>query len=295
MDLIQAKLSDFKIDQPIPWDLFDLEHKLLIEQGYVIKTEDEINKLVEKPVFFRNQKNQSTYDRANKDKLAKFNFGDMQLKAGDKLHLKLQSSTKISCGLKNGGFCIVTLIGYVPNKTLIVTMPIIDQLVGQPFLEDDQILVRLFSGRNAYSFTVFVEYIAKQPFKYLHLSFPKNIYGQMIRKSQRIKSKIEATVNGISDHIIITNLSITGAKITLKNDLEVILGKTIELSFELEFEEKSVPMLLHSVIKSFNIETNNAEFLFIYGIEFNNLQSEQIFVLRSFIQQEILKDPTSII
>ncbi len=224
---------------------------------------------------------------------AQFEFSEMQLKVGDKLQLKLRSNTNITCCSNNGGFCMVTLIGYVPNKTLMVTMPKSDLIIGQPLIEGDQFMVRLFSGQSAFSFTVFVESIVRKPFNYLHLSFPTQILGQTIRKSRRIKTNIQTVVNGTSSHTIITNLSVTGAEIRTQTDLGEP-GTAIELSFEMEFEEKSVSLQLESVIRSFRI-TQGADLLLSYGVEFINLQSEQAFALRSFIYQELVRNPVQII
>ncbi|MBE7525983.1 flagellar brake protein [candidate division WWE3 bacterium] len=65
------------------------------------------------------------------------------------------------------------MIGYVQGSTLIVSMPASEQLIGEPFIEGDQLNVRLITGQYAYKFTAFVDKIIKAPFKYLHLSFPK--------------------------------------------------------------------------------------------------------------------------
>ncbi|WP_292915211.1 flagellar brake protein [Nitrosomonas sp.] len=97
---------------------------------------------------------------------------------------------------------------------MIVSMPASDQLIGEPFIEGDQIHVRLITGQYAYKFTVFVDKIIKVPFKYLYLSFPKDIQGQSIRKSRRIKCNLQATVAEKAIPITISDLSICGAGIT---------------------------------------------------------------------------------
>ncbi len=222
-----------------------------------------------------------------------FEFNDMQLKVGDKLQLKLRSNTNITCCSSNGGFCMVTVIGYVPNRTLMVTMPKSDQLIGQPLIEGDQFLARLFSGQCAFSFTVFVECIVRKPFNYLHLSFPTQIFGQTIRKSRRIRTNIQATVNNTPSQAIITNLSVTGAEIRTQTDLGEP-GTAIDLTFEMEFEEKNVSVQLQSVIRSFRL-TQGTDLLLSYGVEFIELQSEQAFALRSFVYQELVRNPVQII
>ena len=226
-------------------------------------------------------------------KISEFNFDDMQLKVGDRLQLQLHSGAKSSCRLNNDT-CMVTVIGYVPDHSLIVSMPKTDQLIGQPFLEGDQILVRLFSGRCAFSFTVFVDKLVKLSFKYLHLSFPKHILGQTIRKSRRVKIAIEgeATVNSRSMPLIITNLSAAGAEISTHTELGGI-GTLIELSVKVKIHEKEISLRLQSIIRSF--KAINKQDALRYGVEFTSLQAEQIFSLRSFIYQELVENPNNIV
>lgn len=224
---------------------------------------------------------------------SEFEFKDMHLKVGDKLLLNIRSNVFITCCSTSGSSCMVTLIGYVPKKSLLVTMPKPELPEALPLIPGDQFLVRLFSGQCAFSFTVFVDSIIKKPFSYMHLSFPSKILGQTIRKSRRIRTEIQAMVNDIVTPVMITNLSITGAEIRTKTDVAEP-GTTIRLTFQIEFEEKNVSIQLQSVIRSFRITQDNDEHL-SYGIEFIDLDPEQTFALRSFIHQELVRNPVQII
>lgn len=294
MNLIPIQFSDLKIGQPLSWDLFDQERKPLMERGYVIKTTEELEGVLKKSSIFRKLETSSEKDRSIDKKISEFNFDDMQLKVGDRLQLQLHSSAKSSCCSNNGGYCMATVIGYVPNHSLIVSMPKTDQLTGQPFLEGDQILVRLFSGQRAFSFTVFVDKLVKLPFKYVHLSFPKHVFGQTIRKSRRVKTTIEAeaTVNSGSIPLIITNLSAAGAEISTHAELGGV-GTLIELFVKVKIHEKEISLQLQSIIRSF--KTTNKLDALRYGVEFTGLQAEQIFSLRSFIYQELVENPNNIV
>ncbi len=293
MDLIPIQFSDLKVGQPLSWDLFDQERKPLMERGHVIKTTAELKELSRRSSVLLRLKASSEKIGAIDKKISEFNFDDMQLKVGDRLQLQLHSSAKSSCRLNNDT-CMVTVIGYVPDHSLIVSMPKTDQLIGQPFLEGDQILVRLFSGRCAFSFTVFVDKLVKLSFKYLHLSFPKHILGQTIRKSRRVRTAIEAeaTVNSGSIPLIITNLSAAGAEISTHTELGGI-GTLIELSVKVKIHEKEISLRLQSIIRSF--KAINKQDALRYGVEFTSLQAEQIFSLRSFIYQELVENPNNIV
>ena len=293
MDLIPIQFSDLKVGQPLSWDLFDQERKPLMERGHIIKTTAELKELSRRSSVLLRLKASSEKIGAIDKKISEFNFDDMQLKVGDRLQLQLHSSAKSSCRLNNDT-CMVTVIGYVPDHSLIVSMPKTDQLIGQPFLEGDQILVRLFSGRCAFSFTVFVDKLVKLSFKYLHLSFPKHILGQTIRKSRRVRTAIEAeaTVNSGSIPLIITNLSAAGAEISTHTELGGI-GTLIELSVKVKIHENEISLRLQSIIRSF--KAINKQDALRYGVEFTSLQAEQNFSLRSFIYQEIVENPNNIV
>ena len=293
MDLIPIQFSDLKVGQPLSWDLFDQERKPLMERGHIIKTTAELKELSRRSSVLLRLKASSEKIGAIDKKISEFNFDDMQLKVGDRLQLQLHSSAKSSCRLNNDT-CMVTVIGYVPDHSLIVSMPKTDQLIGQPFLEGDQILVRLFSGRCAFSFTVFVDKLVKLSFKYLHLSFPKHILGQTIRKSRRVRTAIEAeaTVNSGSIPLIITNLSAAGAEISTHAELGGV-GTLIELFVKVKIHEKEISLRLQSIIRSF--KAINKQDALRYGVEFTSLQAEQIFSLRSFIYQELVENPNNIV
>jgi len=175
---------------------------------------------------------------------------------------------------------------------LLVSLPANDQMVGAPFVEGDQMQANFFNGKNAFRFRVFVDYVIKHPFKCLCLSFPRQIKGQTIRKSRRIRTEIKARVNVTDAQILITNLSISGAQITLQDDFGLKLNEKLELSFELQCEDKNIHMLLNINIKTSNVKSN---LLFFHGVEFANLNAEQVFALRSFVHQEIVKNPSVVI
>ena len=248
MNFIPIQKSDLTVGQPLPWDLFDQTHQQIQKCGYIIKTASELKKLEESSIFHI-QKPISEQTESGKNKSDKINFEDMRLKVGHKLQIKLSVLSKGS-GESNNNAYAATLIGYVQDSTLIITMPTSNQLTGEPFLEGDQIQVRLFSGQCVFSFTVFVDKIIKLPFRYLHLSFPKDIWSQTIRKSRRIKCNIQASVADQSIPFTITDLSITGAEISANASLGEV-GTRIALSFTIKIldEEISLSIKRHHQIR----------------------------------------------
>ncbi len=284
MNFIPIQSNDLRIEQPLPWNLYDQDHKLLLKRGAIIKSNDELEKLSELSIY-RNDDNHPDQSELSS---IQFDFKHINFKVGDKLQITVHSDVKVPQNLGSNDYFTAVVIGYVPNKTLIVYLSNADQLTGYPLLEGDQILIRFFNGQYIFSFTVFVEHIIKLPFKYMHLSLPKHVLRQTIRKSTRIKSSIEAkvTLNDQSYTGTITNLSTTGAGISIRADLGEN-GSTLDVAFDVAFQEKVIPLSLHSKIRSFHISKNEIGVL-IYGIEFTQLTPDQIVTLRGFIYKEMI-------
>ena len=289
MNLIPIQTTDLRIGQPLLWDLFDQAHQQIQKRGYIFKTETELKQL-EGSAIFRMQKPLPKQNESNNNK---FSFDDMQLKVGHKLQLKLSSQLRSSVEIKSNSY-VSTLIGYVQDSTLIVTMPASDQFVGEPYVEGDQVQVSLFSGNSVFNFTVFVDKIIKVPFKYLHLSFPKEIQGQNIRKSRRIKCNIQGSIIERSIPVSIIDLSICGAGIS--SDITLgSTGTTITLSFTITVLDKEIPLTIKSTIRSAKEINKNAQKIICFGVEFIDIKSEQIHTLRHLIYQEIVEHPENIV
>ena len=167
-----------------------------------------------------------------------------------------------------------------------------NHLIGPQGLHGHQVWVRLCSRRCVFRFTVYVDKLVNLSSKYLLLSFPKNITGQTIRNSRRVKTAIEAeaTVNSESFPIIITNLSDTGAEISTHTELGNF-GTKVGLSVKIRIHEKEILLQLQAIVKS--LKAKNKQGVARYGVEFAGLLAEQIFSLRAFIYQKLIENPDS--
>ncbi|MBS0423589.1 MAG: flagellar brake protein [Proteobacteria bacterium] len=290
MELIPIQTTDLIVGQPLPWDLFDQGRQPIQKRGYIFKTEDELKQL-EDSLIFRMQKQDPEQTESTMDSLGKISFEDMHLKVGHKMHLSLATYSR-NPGESNSH--ATSMIGYVQDGTLIVSMPISDQLIGEPFIEGDQIHVRLITGQYAYKFTVFVEKIIRVPFKYLHLSFPKEIQGQNIRKSRRIKCNLQATVAEKAIPITISDLSTCGAGITSHLPLGT-LGSAVTLSFVIAVHDREIPLSIKAIIRSAKQNTKKNQKTICSGVEYTGIKPDQVFALRHLIYQEIVEHPENVI
>jgi hypothetical protein len=210
----------------------------------------------------------------------------MRLNVGDRLQLNPPPSI-------GGERCMVKLIGYVEGNTLIVGAPPSGQWMP-PLAEGDPIEIRVFSSQTAFGFTVYVDKIIKQPFEYLHLSFPKNIVGKIIRKSRRVKTNIAVEIADNPVPATISNLSVTGAELYASASLGQ-LGTGLGISFTVQIHGIETPLSLRATIASMSHDLDIAESAMRYGVEFRNLGAEQFAALQSLIYQELVEHPHNVV
>jgi len=55
MDKHRIKMTDIVLGQPLPWNVFDADNKLLLRKGFVVETEGQIDKLIEQGLFVEGQ------------------------------------------------------------------------------------------------------------------------------------------------------------------------------------------------------------------------------------------------
>ena len=272
MELIPIQTTDLIVGQPLPWDLFDQGRQPIQKRGYIFKTEEKLKQLEESPIF-RMQKQNPEQAEPAANSPEKISFEDMHLKVGHKMYLTLATYSKNSGEINSYA---VSMIGYVQDSTLIVTMPISDLLIGEPFIEGEQINVCLITGQFAYKFTVFIDKIIRVPFKYLHLSFPKDIQGQNIRKARRIKCNLHATVTEKAIQVTISDLGICGAGITSNLPLGT-LGSVITLSFVITVHDREIPLSIKAFIRSVKQSTKKNQKTICSGVEYTEIKPDQVF------------------
>ena len=204
-------------------------------------------------------------------------FADIKLKIGDRL--QVQPPPAIDKERR-----LVRLIGYVPNRSLIVTPPQADCL-NLLLSEDDAMIIRVFTGHSAYGFPTTVLKVCHYPYDYVHLAFPQVIQKLVIRKAVRVRVQIIASVQNpsLGDPVagMILDLSATGALITTRQDLGKV-GDTLYLKFRLKSNMIEADLALQGVIRGVANIIDDAESFatgqegpvdlkFRYGVEFFDL------------------------
>ena len=307
MSLIPVDRSDLSLGTPLPWALYDQNHKLLKAEGECIDSAEQLQALLNaaplRELIWQSasEPSQEPMDATPEIDLSdapqgRFTFYDMNLKTGDRI--QLQPPAQLGSERH-----IVKLVGYLEPFSVLVTAPMVHG-VRLPLLEDENVVARVFSGQNAFGFTCTIKRVCKVPFDYLHLSFPDEIQGAIIRKSPRIRMKIIASIldpdNEGAEPLsgMIVNISSTGARLDARKPLGRG-GKKLKLSFRVNLHNMDVFLTTGAVIRSVlrDDAANEAgqSAMVHHGIEFQNLQPNDSMILQSLIYQKMIEQPHTVV
>ena len=218
-----------------------------------------------------------------------YSFEDMRLKVGDRLQLEPPQ------GVTNERY-VVRLLGYLEGRSMMVSSPVLAPN-QHPLIEGDRLVVRIFSGQGAFGFKSFVERHIRSPFDYLHLTFPKNIEGVMIRKSPRVRTEhaVRARSAGAESEATFVNLSASGMLLNCESALGEV-GGTLSVEFSLELFGTSASLKLGAQIRTSTVLNADADKpQHQHGLEFVDLSANDTLVLQAFVHQTLVENPHSIV
>lgn len=243
--------TELKVGEAIPWDLYDHKHRLLLVQGSVIESDQQIAQLVGMGVLRKAERRfQARLKPSDKPAAAaapkeeRRSLDEIKLSIGDTFHLQGQSG---NTPLRY----IVKLIGYARDRSVIVSTPTQDGKVmlmrdGQSFV------VRLFAGKSVYAFSTSIIKSANVPYPHLHLSWPKEIKGLVVRSSVRAPVRLIASVSnaeGQSNAAMLEDLSVGGCALTSKKPLGE-RGQVVNIKFKVVVNQVEQYLDIAGVIRS---------------------------------------------
>jgi len=308
MSLILANKDEIIVGKPSPYPLYDQTHNLLLAQGDMVRDDAHREALLASGACHElSWKEPDKKDNANDDLLAAeeappvqtgedetgkhFTFDDMKLKVEDKLQLEPPPQ------LIRERF-LVKVIGYLRGASLLVTTPVTANGLRLQLLEGETVVMRSFSGQNAFGFACTIERVIKTPYEYLHLSFPDNIQGIVIRKAPRVKTRTIAAVQGKKSgaeqvSALISDISANGVSLDAKQPLGD-KGDTLNLAFRVHLHNidayLSVKGIIRAVLSGDTVDTSKSGII-RHGLEFQELQPNDSVILQSLIYQEMIENP----
>ena len=176
-------------------------------------------------------------------------------------------------------------IGYIKNRTVLVTMPIVDD--KYVLIRDGQMfVVRAFSGKKAYAFSAFVVKSVHSPHPYLHLSYPKELGCATIRHRARITVSIIAAVSldGVVDTAaaVINDMSLGGASASIKHPFGEV-GQRGRIKFKINAVGETVFIDICTILRSISPVENGGGCK--HGYEFVDLSTHDRLVLSAYFHQ----------
>ena len=93
MDKHRIKMSDIVVGQPLPWNVFDADNKLLLRKGHVVDSENQIATLMERGLFVDMQAKKEADEPPPKDKPSALRLINRAGKHLERLFLNLTNET----------------------------------------------------------------------------------------------------------------------------------------------------------------------------------------------------------
>lgn len=292
---IPIRKSDIDLGRPLKWSIYNQERALLLKRGCVVETQAQLDRLFEEGLyrdtsgsdFAATRKN--TAHTSNDDGVPNrlLSFDEIRVSVGDVFNVQIQADQP-----DNRHF--VRLLGYNKNKSVIITCPEEDD--GLVYVKEGQVfVVRFFSGKNAYAFTTSVLRVLNTPYPHLHLSYPKQIKGLVVRQGERVSTKIicsigqsaQGAVHSVSGSIL--NLSTGGALIACKKKLG---AKDTELLLKFRIYIGDIEYLISVNGKICSVQQDESG-EFHQGIRFFEVKPEIQIALTAFVYQSIVDTGTS--
>ena len=208
----------------------------------------------------------------------------IKLNIGDSIQLQYQTGTEQTR-------CFVTLIGYLEGKGIVVTNPIIE---GNLMLvrEGQHFVARLFSGKSAYAFSTSARRVTSAPYPHIHLEWPKEVRGMVVRQSERSRINIICHATGVSGKghaCVARDISVGGALIAANESLGEI-DEVLTLKFRVKIGAGEHTLSLPCKIRSMNATRATAEekATLLHGLAFDQISDQDTLVISALLYQNVM-------
>ena len=217
--------------------------------------------------------------------------------AKEELSLDIGDALQLQFLPEDTGRYYVRVIGYLPERSLLVTTPTNQ---GKVILvrESQPVAVRVLAGNEVIAFSVNVLRSCMKPYPYLHLSYPTEMQSITVRKAQRVNLDTIARVKKCGPEVSVaeqspeavkvSDMSTTGALLISPRPLgEVKTLLNINLRMKVAEEEESLNLV--SVIRNARSRNNSqGSTEYLYGIEFQFTDRQEAILLHAYVYEQIV-------
>jgi hypothetical protein len=287
---VPVRLVEIALGRPLLWSVYDGYGNLLLKAGFVIESQSQIEKLSQNGFFRNNPADgpiRSIEDGAGGTAYANPEIVNSTMVGMDEVRWNIGEPLSLQPHDNPTLRYTVRLVGFVKNKTVMVTAPMLDGKFG--FIRDGQTFtVRSFSGKKAHVFMAAAVKSVHSPFPYLHLSYPQEVRATVIRKGSRAAVKLIAAVSlGHPVRIAATkliDLSVAGASCVSGQPFGA-KGEQGLLKFKLLVADHSAVLNLKAVLRS--VALSDSGDVWNHGFEFLDVAVEQRMMLSAFVHQTL--------
>jgi len=280
------------VGKALPRSIYSAAGDLLLSQGFIVESAEQMETLLNSGYFRKNgdergrieagtgatslkSLDQGTPAETSETPSERVMMDEVRWQVGETFFLHQQGvSARYTA----------RFIGYIKNRTVLVTMPIVDDKFV--LIRDGQMfVVRAFSGKKAYAFSAFVVKSVHSPHPYLHLSYPKELGCATIRHRARISVSIIAAVSldGQEDTVaaVINDMSLGGASASIRHPFGEV-GQRGRIKFKINAVGETVYMDVCTILRSINpVENGGCK----HGYEFVDLSTHDRLVLSAYFHQ----------
>jgi c-di-GMP-binding flagellar brake protein YcgR len=293
--LIRLKKADVVVGRPLPWAVFDSHNNLLLNQGFVIQTEKQVDVLLEKGLYRRPGRQAARPEWAGEEERKpdkepageQVSLDQLGLKPGDTLQLQpmLEGATERYS---------VRVIGEHKPESVLVTAPEVDgKLV---FVREGQTFyVRGFIGKDALAFRTRVLKSQLSPFAYLHLAYPDGVQCMRVRKSVRVEINVIADIQSqragaqqLAGRI--SDLSTSGARV-ITDQAFAQPDEPVIVSFKVAQAGMEEYVKAESVVRGITVMVEKGRQRTATGVEFVAMSDTHRLFLMNLIYQSLVKEP----
>jgi len=307
LKLKRLKLTELRVGMPTPWPVFFTANDMAMDIGFIPESEEQILNLMDRGLFRYPTELES---KAEPEEHASFNLqpvkpnqkpaepppqprGDIttleqvKLNIGDNLQLQLKGDT-------HGDRYAVTLIGYLAGEGVIVSTPVKDGRVMM-FREGQAFVVRMFSGKSAFAFTAEISKITNSPYPHIHLAWPKEVRGLVVRSSSRAKTNIICHASSPGNEkgyaCVARDISIGGALIAAKDKIAGTGDKLI-LKMRVNVGDEEHMLIIDCEVRSINTSRLDGEGNVLHGLSFTRIEAQDKLVITAMLYQNMMNEQT---
>ncbi len=288
--LVPIKKDELRVGNSASKNVYDSWGNLLLASGIIVDDQDQLDFLIEngycadplweaKPApVAKVQETEKPVQEQNKETVM-LDLDSVRWYVGETFYLQVHDNASIRYTVK--------LVGFVKNKSILVTAPVIEGK-GALIRDGQTFIVRAFPGKKAYAFTASALKSVFSPHAYLHLSYPKLVRCTAIRQGSRAAVKIIASVTIGSPEqtaaATLSDLSMGGSSGVIKKPL----GKKNDtgiIKFKVNAAGNDEYLSLNIILRSISPTENTDEYR--HGFEFVDVSTQSKLILSAFVHQTL--------